>query len=224
MAGGLNQSVGMALLPDSRIFVVEQRSANIRLVVNGALAAIDPVIHVPDVDADVLEEGLLGIAVDPGWPARPFIYIHYNHSLSPYIRVSRYTVGGDLGFTGDGSLTIDPDSRYHVLTGLPDDSPLHNGGTLRFGPDGMLYISIGDDYNPCKAQDLEELGGRILRVDVSGLPLSGGGGPPAKSLITPPRQSADRPRARERAAPLALGTAESLSVRDRSGHWRHGHR
>lgn len=182
---GLDQSTGMALLPDGRIFVVEKITGRVRLIVNGALASVDPVVTVPEVDGAILEQGLLGVAVDPGWPVRPYIYVHYTHVGSAFIKVSRFTVGGDIPFTGDGSLTIDPATRYDILTDLLDATPYHNGGTLRFGPDGMLYISIGDDNSPCLAQDLIRLAGKILRIDVSGLP-AGGGGPPAKSLITPP--------------------------------------
>src|SRR5262245_13659418 len=181
---GLDQPTGMALLKDGRILVVEKVSARIRLIVNGAVSALDPLVTVPGVESVMLEEGLLGIAVDPGWPARPYIYVHYNYSGLPNLRISRYTVGGDLTFTANGSLTIDAATRYDILTDLPDATPYHNGGALRFGADGMLYISLGDDDNGCQAQDLTILAGKILRIDVSRLP-AGGGGPPAKTLITP---------------------------------------
>jgi glucose/arabinose dehydrogenase len=181
---GLDQSTGMDLLPDGRIFVVEKITGRVRLIVNGALATVDPVLTVPEVDGAILEQGLLGVVVDPGWPGRPYLYVHYTHTASSFIKVSRFTVGGDLDFTGDGSLTVDPATRYDILTDLLDSTPYHNGGTVRFGPDGMLYVSIGDDNTPCQAQDLTRLAGKILRLDVSGLP-AGGGGPPPKSLITP---------------------------------------
>jgi glucose/arabinose dehydrogenase len=183
--GGLDVPVGMACLPDGRILVVEQVNARVRLIVNGALAATDPVLTVADVNINGSERGLLGIAVDPGWPARPYIYLQYDYLPTIKIRISRYTVGGDLSFTGNGSLTIDPSTRYDILTDLPDNAFNHNGGTLRFGPDGMLYSSLGDDATGCPAQNLTVLVGKILRLKVSGLP-AGGGGPPALGLITPP--------------------------------------
>lgn len=182
--GGLNQPVGMAFLPDGRLLFIERTNATIRLIVNGAIAATDPIITVPNVRSSGGEQGLLGIVVDPGWPIRPYLYIHYDYSGSATIRISRYTVGGDLSFIGNGSLTIDPTTRYDILTDIPDNASNHNGGTLRFGPDGMLYDSIGDDASGCQAQSLTVLAGKILRLNVSGLP-AGGGGPPAKSLITP---------------------------------------
>ena len=182
--GNLNQPAGMAVLPDGRILFVEQRTAKVRLVVNGAIAATDPVVTVPSVNSVGGEQGLLGIAVDPGWPARPYIYVQYDHAGDSKIWISRYTVGGDLSFTGNGALTINTSTRYDILTILPDNADYHNGGTLRFGPDGMLYSSLGDDGTGCPAQDLTVLVGKILRLNVSGLP-AGGGGPPALSAITP---------------------------------------
>jgi glucose/arabinose dehydrogenase len=182
--GGLSKPVGMAYLPEGRLLVVEQSTGRVRLVVNGALGATDPVGTVPAVNFSGNERGLLGIAVDPAWPARPYIYVQYDHAADLKIWISRFTVGGDLSFTGNGSLTIDPTTRYDILTDLPDVASNHNGGTLRFGPDGMLYSSLGDDASGCPAQDLTVLVGKILRLNVAGLP-AGAGGPPAKGLITP---------------------------------------
>lgn len=180
----LDQPIGLAFLGDGRLLFTEKVTARIRLVVNGAIASVDPMVTVPNVRISGFEQGLLGIAMDPDWPARPYLYIHYDYSGSATIRISRYTVGGDLTFTGDGSLTIDPATRYDILTDIPDVASNHNGGTCRFGTDGMLYVSLGDDANSCQGQNLTILAGKILRLDVSALP-AGGGGPPAKSLITP---------------------------------------
>jgi glucose/arabinose dehydrogenase len=182
--GGMALPVGIAFIPDGRLLVVEQKTADVRLVVNGAFSATDPILHVDDVQTTGNEQGLLGVAVDPGWPARPYIYLHYDYAPVARIRISRFTVGGDLDFTGNGDLQIDPASRHDILTDIPDNANNHNGGTLRFGPDGMLYVSLGDDASGCFAQDLTVLAGKILRLDVDGLP-PGGGGPPAKSAITP---------------------------------------
>ena len=72
----LDQPASMAFLRDGRLLVVEQKSAKIRLFVAGLLSANDPVATVPGVRTSGDERGLLGIAVDPAWPARPFIYVH----------------------------------------------------------------------------------------------------------------------------------------------------
>jgi len=182
VVAGLRYSPSMAYLPDDRILVVEKYDARIRLVVNGVLlpapiAVIDSVRHTP-------ESGVLGICVDHGWPARPYAYIFYNHSGGQYIRIARYTAVGDVAFTSDGNFTLDLSSRHLVFADLPDNDVIHNGGSLRFGPDGMLYVSLGDDSQHCRAVLKEHLQGKILRVDVAGLP-DGPGGPPTLADITP---------------------------------------
>ena len=185
VAAGLDNPVGLAFFPDGRLLVIELKTAIVRLIIADTLASRNPLLVVDSVRIDYSERGLLGIAVDARWPTRPYIYVDYTTTRAPQVWVSRYTVTGDLSFTGNGQLAVDPASRYDVLTDMVDNNGPHNGGTLRFGPDGMLYVSIGDDFTECQAQDLTMLGGKILRLDVGYLP-SGPGGPPPKSLITPP--------------------------------------
>lgn len=185
MVPGLDAPVGMTFLPDGRLLVIEQKTAIIKLVIIGGTITVTPILTVPEVNTFGSEQGLLGIAVDPGWPARPYLYVHYDHSGDSRIRISRFSVTGDVGFTGSGSLAIDPASRYHLLTDIPDAASNHNGGTLRFGPDGMLYASLGDDAIRCAAQDFVSLRGVILRLDVSRLPLTPGATAP-KGLIAAP--------------------------------------
>src|SRR5262245_39507056 len=196
--GGLRFPVAMTSLPDGRVLFTEQFTADIRLIVNGALSPVDPVCTVPDVRNNPgTEQGLLGIAVDPGWPARPYIYVHYDAASSANIHLARFTVAGDLSFTGNGALTIDTATRRDLLITIPDNADNHNGGTLRFGPDGRLYDSIGEDAQRCAAQDSTALQGKILRLDISNVP-AGAGGPPAQSVITPSDNPfVDRPNANE---------------------------
>jgi glucose/arabinose dehydrogenase len=139
---------------------------------------------VPGVRSSNGEQGLLGIAVDPEWPDRPYVYLQYCDLAAPRIRIRRFTVGGDVQGESNGRLTIDAATGYDVITDIPDLNGMHNGGTLRFGPDGMLYSAIGDDLFHCDAQSHEYLVGKILRLNVSKLP-DGPGGPPPYSMITP---------------------------------------
>ena len=185
VGAALDRPASMAFLPDGRLLVVEQKSAKIRLFVNGTLSTPDPVATLSGVRTSGAEQGLLGITVDPGWPARPYLYVHCDDASGAWIRISRYTAAGDLGFATDGQLTVDPATRYDLLNRLPDNASNHNGGTVRFGPDGMLYVSLGEDANRCAAQDSSFLGGKILRLDVSRLP-AGAGGPPPFALLIPP--------------------------------------
>jgi glucose/arabinose dehydrogenase len=181
--GGIDLATSMTFLPDGRLLFLEQRSGRVRMLVNGAPSPIDPVFTVDSVSYSS-ERGLLGVAVDPGWPVRPYVYLQYTYGGAPEAHISRYEAIGDLDFTGNGAFTLDPASRFHVITSLPDSHTIHNGGTLRFGPDGRLYSSHGDDGGSCGAQSKQILRGKILRLDVSGLP-AGPGGPPPLSAITP---------------------------------------
>ena len=182
--GDFDAPVTATLLPDGRIFIVEQSTAQVRLVVKGTHAAIDPAGTIPLVRAGG-EAGLLGIAVDPGFPGRPYVYVQGTLRSPNAVRILRYTLTGDLAFTGNGAMALDLASQFTVIGNLPDASPKHNGGTLAFGPDGMLYSGVGDDENACRAQDPTKLQGKILRLDVSNLP-AGAGGPPPYAAITPP--------------------------------------
>jgi glucose/arabinose dehydrogenase len=182
-----------AFLPDGRIVMIELRTGEVRLNAVGANSSV-LVYTIPNVWFNG-ERGLLGVAVDPGWPTRPYLYFYFSHDSS-FNYLIMLTVGGDL--TDPLSTNLTPGSRYDLLTDLPDDWINHNGGTLRFGPDGMLYVSLGDDGNGCGAQDLAILTGKILRLDVSGMP-GVGGGPPPKAGLTP----VDNPF-------IALGVNEGL--------------
>jgi len=183
VVSGLSEPANLCFLPDGRLLLVEQHAALVRLVVNGAIAAPDPVLAVPNVRTDSGERGLLGVAVDPGWPARPYVYLYYDYSLTATNRLARFTATGDLAFAGTGGITLDPASRYDVLTTLPDNANNHNGGTVRFGTDGMLYLALGDDAIGCNAQNKAVLAGKILRLDVRSLP-PGPGGPAPRALLT----------------------------------------
>lgn len=181
VVSGLRFPVNMAFLPDGRVLVNEKWDARVRLIVNDTLASA--IVATIDSVRQTSEGGLMGIAVDPGWPARPYVYLQYD-DLTNEIRIARYRAVGDLGFSGNGVFTLDLASRHLVVAGLPDQGPFHNGGTLGFGPDGMLYSSLGDD-NSCFSSWRDVLVGKILRLDVSGIP-DGPGGPAPYALITPP--------------------------------------
>jgi glucose/arabinose dehydrogenase len=188
IAGSLGQPVALAEVPDPasdttrRVLFVEQRTARVGLVVG---ASVFTVGTVPGVSAVDNERGLLGVAVDPGWPARPYLYVHCTDGRSGHrIAISRFTLTGDLAHVTDGHLVFDAASRYDLITALPDNASNHNGGTLRFGPDGRLYVSLGDDATGCPAQDSTRLVGKILRLDVSRLPV-GAGGPAPYALLAP---------------------------------------
>lgn len=186
--GSLDMPTSLAFVPDAganagrRVFVVEQVSAAVRLLVDGTLSTVNPSGIIANTNSTGGERGLLGIAVDPRWPAKPYLYVH--HSSGTTVRIARYECTGDLALTGNGALTVNSASRYELINDAPDLNYNHSGGTLRFAPDSTLFVSIGDDANSCAAQDTVSLRGVILRLEVRNLP-DGPGGPPAKSLLVP---------------------------------------
>ena len=178
---GLDSPTSMAFLPDGRLLVTEQRTGHVRLIVNGHIAATDPVLAIPDVNATGYERGLQGVAVDPGWPARPYVYFSYTRDGGT-CRIVRYRASGDLADSTGESLALG-DSLV-LIDDIPDQATVHNVGCLRFGPGDHLFVGTGDDFDPCMSADSTSLLGAILRLDVSRLP-EGPGGQVPRGLIMP---------------------------------------
>jgi glucose/arabinose dehydrogenase len=177
----LSEPTGLAILPDGRILVCEQRTGAIKIWTGSGFATT--VGTIAGVNAGAYERGLLAIAIDPQWPARPYLYAWYCAAGVSQMRLSMFTMLGDLAIPTSSNLSLGP--QYDVLNDVPDQAAIHNGGSLRFGPDGMLYVSVGDDGNPCAAQDPNSLLGCVLRLNVAAMP-GPGPGPPQKSVLVPP--------------------------------------
>ncbi|MCI0330786.1 MAG: PQQ-dependent sugar dehydrogenase [candidate division Zixibacteria bacterium] len=182
IVGGLSQPAAFAFLPDGRILFTEQKTRRIRMIVNGAISTTDPITTIADVQTAGNEQGLLGIAIDPDWPTRPYVYVYFDRTPGSTIYLSMFTASGDLNDPASHNLSLG--SRYDIITDIPDAAGNHNGGTLRFGPDGRLYPSLGEDADFCRAQDSGSFKGVILRISVDSLP-GAGSGPASKSSITP---------------------------------------
>src|SRR5262249_23598462 len=108
------------------------------------------------------ERGLLGVAFDPDFASNQFVYVYYTTSTSPaHNRVSRFTASGDVAATGSEVAILEIDN---LLPG----AVAHNGGALHFGPDGKLYIGVGDNVVTENAQSLSSLKGKLLRINSDG--------------------------------------------------------
>jgi len=171
LATGLNTPTGFDFLPDGRVIYVEQVSARVRVLTVGTGVQATPVLTVAGVNTGG-ERGLLGLALDPRYPNPPYLYLYYDLVSPQSIRISRYTLSGNLTGTG-GDLVGSATSRYDVVDGIPDAASNHNGGTLRFGLDGLLYASLGDDASMCSAQT-PGFRGAILRLETRMLPAGAG--------------------------------------------------
>jgi glucose/arabinose dehydrogenase len=148
----LNFPVTMAFAPDGRLFFNELRTGQVRVVVNGVLQA-QPFATVPVEISG--ERGLLGLAFDPQFASNRFVYV----LLSDPSGVQRV-----VRFTDDNGTGINPTI---IIDNLPSAFN-HNGGNIGFGPDGFLYVTIGDSGNPANAQDPDSLSGKLLRYNSNG--------------------------------------------------------
>lgn len=169
VVSGLSAPVGLVHSGDGtrRLFVIEQRGV-IRIV-RDAILQPQAFLDLRDRVACCGEQGLLGLAFDPQFSTNGFFFVNYTDRAGD-TRVERYRVRAD-----------DPDRAdiASVALVLAVDQPFsnHNGGHLVFGPDGYLYIGLGDGGSggdpSNRAQDLGTLLGKMLRIDVrSGLPYS----------------------------------------------------
>jgi glucose/arabinose dehydrogenase len=104
---------------------------------------------------------LLGIAFDPNFVSNQLVYGYYT-STTPTIhnRISRFTANGDVALAGSETIVMDMPN----LSGATN----HNGGALHFGPDGNLYVAVGDNANGTNAQTLSTRLGKILRITSTG--------------------------------------------------------
>lgn len=158
VASDIESPTAMAFAPDGRLFVCQQ-NGQLRVVKDGALLSL-PFLSVPTDPTG--ERGLLGVAFDPGFTTNGFVYVYYTvPSSPPHNRVSRFTAAGDFAAPGSELVVLDLDE-------LSVTSANHNGGALRFGTDGKLYIAVGDNARSFKAQALDNLLGKMLRINPDG--------------------------------------------------------
>ncbi|MBP9710702.1 MAG: PQQ-dependent sugar dehydrogenase [Candidatus Pacebacteria bacterium] len=190
VVGGLTIPTAMTFANDGRIFIAE-KGGTVRVVKNGVLLPT-PVIGLSDINT-FGDRGLLGIAADPNFSETGYLYLSYTFENTPGTdvggektgRIVRVTVVGDtalesskvilVGTVGGNAAT--PSCEDYPVTAdcIPSDSPSHSVGGLRFGPDGMLYATLGDGANfdyadprSLRAQDLNSLAGKVLRIDRDG--------------------------------------------------------
>jgi glucose/arabinose dehydrogenase len=164
VASGLVEPVDVAAPLDDGLLFVLQRSGTVRVVENGR-AAKDPFLDLKGfVKANSIEQGLLGIAFHPKYPVDRRVFVFHTRKDNDNLLVS-YNVAAD-------GRRVDPASRSELLrVDKAPDAIRHNAGALRFGPDGLLYISVGDGARAKEnGQNPKTLLGSILRIDINTAP------------------------------------------------------
>jgi len=152
----------LVFTPDGRLFFNEVYAGRIRVIQNGEL------LEQPFAEIEVAnppgytEHGLLGLAVDPNFSENHYVYAFYTvpdeNGEPTSQRLVRYTERDNVGV-----------DRTIIVDGLPaGGNCCHNGGRITFGPDGKLYVSIGDTENSSLSQQIDAVAGRILRYNANG--------------------------------------------------------
>jgi uncharacterized repeat protein (TIGR03806 family) len=164
----LNQPLAMLQAPgnDSRWFVLEKGSggiARVRAFTNSQSVTMATTFVSLAVNANG-EGGLLGMAFHPSWATNRQAYLSFTEGSPMVSVVARFT-------STDGGVTLDPATRQDVIrVNQPFDN--HNGGQIAFGPDGFLYLALGDGGSGGDplgtAQDTTDLLGSMLRLNVNG--------------------------------------------------------
>jgi glucose/arabinose dehydrogenase len=151
---GFGFAVNLAFTQDGTMFVADKDVGEIRIVRDGEILD-EPFVTLP-VQVTVNETGLLGVAVDPAFPDEPWVYAYYTGTdvMNHLVRIRA---------DGHRGTEIQP-----LLDLLPATAGWHNGGDLAFGPDGKLYVSVGDGHDGSRSQDPNGIGGRILRLNPDG--------------------------------------------------------
>jgi glucose/sorbosone dehydrogenase/Calx-beta domain-containing protein len=170
-ASGLSSPVGLAAPPDGtgRLFIVQQGG---RIAVhNGTQVLPTPFLDLTPLVLSGGEQGLLGLAFHPAYPATPYFFVNYTcRSGSADCPGGGDTIIARYSVSTTNPNVADPASR-RVLLVIDQPFANHNAGDLKFGPDGYLWIPMGDggsanDPN-CFAQRDDSLLGKILRIDVN---------------------------------------------------------
>lgn len=166
VASGFTAPVDIAHAGDDRLFIVDRQGTITIIDGNGATLPtpfldIDPIVRN---NSSQSEQGLLGLVFHPDYATNGYFYVHYIDNANDS-QIARYSVDPS------NPNLADPSSRFSILS-IEQPFSNHNGGDLAFGPNGYLFIGMGDGGSggdPNNAgQTRNTLLGKMLRIDVNG--------------------------------------------------------
>jgi glucose/arabinose dehydrogenase len=150
----------MAFTPDGRLMFSEKNTGNIRIMERNGEVLDKPFVTLPDYHADI-EQGLLGLTIDPYFEKNHYVYLYYtasaNHGTGIINRLVRFT---DVNNTAENRVTL--------VDNIPATAGFHSGGAIAFGLDDKLYVGIGDATFSELTQNPTVLLGKVLRIDRDG--------------------------------------------------------
>lgn len=157
---GLQVPRSLAFTDSGRMLITERpgRIQQARFTdASGRVLVATPLAVLPQVHAEG-EGGLMGLAVDPDYASNRFLYVSYTYETYTWValRVSRFEDFGDHLW------------QEKVLLNLLPAAQFHNGSRIKFGPDGKLYVTVGDATEKSLAQDVKVFNGKILRIENDG--------------------------------------------------------
>ncbi|QIN82611.1 hypothetical protein GBA63_08120 [Rubrobacter tropicus] len=162
LAAGLSDPTTMAMAPDGRIFVAQQ-TGQLKVIEDGKLVGRSAIDLSARIDARG-ERGLLGIAFDPAFRSNRWIYLYYTQratdTMAAHNRVVRFAASGDRLIARSQKVILRLDDLGTATN--------HNGGAIRFGNDGKLYVAVGENATAENAQNFGNRLGKMLRINKDG--------------------------------------------------------
>jgi glucose/arabinose dehydrogenase len=160
----LNFPVSFKFAHDGRIFFNEKDTGNVRVIASNGTVLSKPFATLPITPTSQgTEQGLLGLALDPLFDSNSLLYVYYTYtpqgSSFKHVAITRCTTVGNLG--------TNPTTMFDLIDPNPNFTN-HNGGYMRFGPDGKLYVVVGEFAQPSLSQDMTSYAGKILRMNPDG--------------------------------------------------------
>ena len=175
LATGFELPTSIEFLPNGDMLVVELHGSIWLLKPPYLTPEPTPFLHLTNVGNGGVQQGFVDIALDPNFATNHYVYVFYTQNSPNRDRLSRFTVNAGL-------TAANPASELVIYQDTQNANDEHHGGAINFGPDGKIYLTIGDAFNPTNSQDLTTPRGKVLRLNPDGTvptdnPFYDGAGP-----------------------------------------------